>query len=194
MTLEEIIGAYQARQFNPEELTSPVMRVLRCVRVFPIPLLEGVQVVCSPEEFDLHVPELCAKYLPSVSWGSGVSREKFSGLVEKYHLLDVAYIAPRDTTTGQNMMLEPWGPSVRSRPSSRTWRTVSRNGGGHNPERSVVKRLRFRNRSWLLPVTWIGLFVPSSEYLPEVNPHSMSPKLQSVKLQVSDDVVDARAE
>jgi len=110
LTLEEITRFYEGRGGEPIDMTPSLQRVLRSIRSFPVLPLQGVQVVCSPDDFDLEVPSLHANHLPTVVWNSIFNRkDEFSGLVEKYHLLDVAFVAPWDTGTEQTMMLELGG-------------------------------------------------------------------------------------
>jgi hypothetical protein len=110
LTLEEITRFYEGRQGSRINLTPSLLRVLRSIRSFPVRPLQGIQVICSPNEFDLQVPSLYAEHLPTFNWDSRLNRkDEFSGLVEKYHLLDVAYVASSDTATNQTMMLELGG-------------------------------------------------------------------------------------
>ena len=110
LTFEEVKRYYEGRQGYPPAWTPSLLRIVRSVRSFPVLPLTDVRVVCRPDEFDLQIPSLYAGHLPSVAWGSSFNqRERYSGLVEKYHILDVAYIAARDEATNQNMMLELGG-------------------------------------------------------------------------------------
>lgn len=71
--------------------------------------LRGQIVECKPEEFDDLVPGLFADRL-GISPGPFVGRRSDGqGLIEKYHILDGAYVAPPDGATGQTMVIELGG-------------------------------------------------------------------------------------
>jgi hypothetical protein len=110
LALEEITRYYEGRQGIPLDLTNSLLRVLRSIRSFPVIPLQGVQVICRPDDFDLQIPSLYAEHLPSVNWFPSFNqKDGFTGLIEKYHLLDVAYVGAFDAATKQTMMLELGG-------------------------------------------------------------------------------------
>jgi hypothetical protein len=110
LTLEEITTAYEGRAGERQDWTPALMNVLRSIRSFPVMSLQGARVTCSPDHFDLQMPALFTQHLPDISWDSRSSINKGAyGLVEKYHLLDGAYVAPADAATHQAMVIELCG-------------------------------------------------------------------------------------
>ena len=112
LTLDEITKAYGALK-DGLEIADPA--VLLSIRSFPVLPLVGVEVVCSPIEFDAQVKVLFSRYLPDLPASPvlgnrvGPIWRRPTGLVEKYHLLDGAYVAPPDDATQQTMVIELGG-------------------------------------------------------------------------------------
>ncbi len=109
LTLEEITNAYESREGEHVDWTPDLRLVVRSIRSFPISVLRGIRVICSPDEFDSEVPSIFAAHLGEAGAKSSFKRTSMYSLVEKYHLLDAAYVGPMDETTDQSMVIEVGG-------------------------------------------------------------------------------------
>jgi hypothetical protein len=109
LTLEEITNAYESRESERVDWTPDLRRVVRSIRSFPISVLRGIRVICSPDEFDGEVPSIFAAHLGDAGIKSSFKRTSMYSLVQKYHLLDAAYVAPMDEATRQSMVIELGG-------------------------------------------------------------------------------------
>jgi hypothetical protein len=109
LTLDEVTFAYESRQGEPVDWTPDLRLVVRSIRIFPIPALREIRVVCSPDEFDREVPSVFAALLGEAGAKFSFKRTSWHSLVEKYHLLDAAYVAPMDDATRQFVVIELGG-------------------------------------------------------------------------------------
>lgn len=102
----EIAAAYGARNDGVKEL---MPRVLRAIRSFSVPPLIGSEITCEPARFCALLRALLEERLPGTTWPERFVADPRHGLVEKYHLLDGAFVAPMDEATRQRMVLELGG-------------------------------------------------------------------------------------
>jgi hypothetical protein len=109
LSLEEITYAYESQESERVDWSPDLRLVVRSIRSFPISVLRGIRVICSPDEFDSEVPSIFAAHLGEAGAKASFKRTSMYSLVEKYHLLDAAYVAPADETTRQSMVIELGG-------------------------------------------------------------------------------------